>query len=162
MQIHIQKGALNMALEERIDADLKEAMKARAEIKVSTLRMLRAAMKNLAIEKKAEKLEDKDTIVVIAKQIKQHKDSIEAFTKGNRQDLADKEKAELAVLESYMPKMMSADELMALVKAAISKTEAKGRADMGKVMKAVMEEAKGAADGKMLSQIVSEELAKLG
>lgn len=155
-----------MTLEERLDADLKEAMKARAEIKVSTLRMLRAGMKNLAIEKKTEKLEDKDVLGIIAKQIKQHKDSIEGFTKGNRQDLVDKEKAELAILESFMPRMMSADELKVIVRSAIEKVGAKGGADMGKVMKAAMEEAKGptaaAVDGKMLSQIVSEELAKLG
>ncbi|MFA5165325.1 MAG: GatB/YqeY domain-containing protein [Candidatus Omnitrophota bacterium] len=151
-----------MTLVERIDADLKEGMKAKAELKVSTLRMLRAAMKNLEIEKKADKLEDGDVISIIAKQIKQHKDSIEGFTQGNRTDLADKEKAELAILESYMPKMLSAEELIVIVKAAIQKTEAKGRADMGKVMKAAKEDAKGAADGKMLSTMVSEELAKLG
>jgi len=151
-----------MTLEERLDADLKEAMKARAEIKVSTLRMLRAGMKNLAIDKKVEKLEDRDVMSIIAKQIKQHKDSIEGFTKGNRQDLVDKERAELTILESYMPKMLSADELKVIVKSAIEKVGAKGKADMGKVMKAAMEESKGAADGKMLSQMVSEELAKLG
>lgn len=151
-----------MTLEERIGADLKEGMKAKAEIKVSTIRMLRAAMKNLAIEKKVEVLEDKDVLSVIAKQIKQHKDSIEQFVKGNRQDLVDKEKAELAILESYMPKLLSADELKVIVKSAIEKVGAKSRADMGKVMKAAMEEAKGAADGKMLSQLVAEELAKLG
>ena len=151
-----------MTLEEKIDADMKEAMKARAEIRLSTIRMLRAAIKNLAIEKKAEKLEDKDVMGIIARQVKQHKDSIEGFTKGNRQDLVDKEAAELKILESYMPKMMSADELKVIVKSAIAAVDAKGRADMGKVMKAAMEEAKGAADGKMLSQMVSEELAKSG
>lgn len=155
-----------MTMEEKIDADLKEGMKARAELKVSTLRMLKAAVKNFAIEKKADKVEDKDVISIVARQIKQHKDSIDGFTKGNRPELADKEKAELAILESYMPKMLSAEELKPIVMAAIRKTEAKGRADMGKVMKAVMEEAKGATaaavDGKMLSAMVSEELAKLG
>ena len=151
-----------MTLEEKIDADIKEAMKARAEIKLSTLRMLKAGVKNLAIEKKAEKLEDKDVMSIIARQIKQHKDSIDGFTKGNRQDLVDKETAELKILESYMPKMMSADELKIIVKSAIAAVGAKGRADMGKVMKAAMEEAKGAADGKMLSQMVSEELSQLG
>jgi len=151
-----------MTLEERIEADIKEAMKAKAEIKVSTLRMLKAGMKNLAIEKKTEKLEDKDVMSIIARQIKQHKDSIDGFTKGNRQDLVDKETAELKILESYMPKMLSADELKPIVLSVIAAVGAKGRADMGKVMKAVMEEARGAADGKMLSQMVAEELAKLG
>ena len=151
-----------MTLEEKIDADMKEAMKAKAEIRLSTIRMLRAAIKNLAIEKKAEKVEDKDVMSIISKQIKQHKDSIDGFAKGNRQDLVDKETAELKILESYMPKMLSAEELKPIVSSAITATGAKGRADMGKVMKAAMEEAKGAADGKMLSQMVAEELAKLG
>ncbi len=151
-----------MTLAEKIDADIKEAMKARDAIKLSTLRMLKAGIKNLEIEKKAEKLEDKDVMGIIARQIKQHRDSIDGFAKGNRQDLVDKETAELKILESYMPKMMPADELKAIVKSAIAAVGAKGRADMGKVMKTAMEEAKGAADGKMLSQMVSEELAKLG
>ena len=151
-----------MTLAEKIDADIKEAMKARDAIKLSTLRMLKAGMKNLEIEKKAEKLEDKDVMGIISKQVKQHKDSIDGFTKGNRQDLVDKETAELKILESYMPKMMAADDLKIIVKSAMASVDAKGRADMGKVMKAAMEEAKGAADGKMLSQLVSEELAKLG
>ncbi|MFH0764420.1 MAG: GatB/YqeY domain-containing protein [Candidatus Omnitrophota bacterium] len=151
-----------MTLEERLDADLREAMKAKAEVKVSTIRMLKAGMKNLAIEKKAEKLEDKDVMSIIARQIKQHKDSIDGFTKGSRQDLVDKETSELKILESYMPKTLSANELKPIVLSAIAAVGAKGRADMGKVMKAAMEEAKGAADGKMLSQMVSEELAKLG
>jgi uncharacterized protein YqeY len=150
-----------MTLEERMDADLKEALKAKDAIRVSTLRMVKAAMKNLAIEKRAEKLEDMDAIGIISRQIKQHRDSIEQFAKGNRQDLVDKEKAELAILESYLPKQLPAEELKAIVRSAIESTGAKGRADMGKVMKAAMEEAKGAADGKMLSQMVSEELAKL-
>lgn len=151
-----------MALEERIDAELKEALKAKDGICVSTLRMLKAGMHNLAIDKRVEKLEDKDVISIVAKQIKQHHDSIEGFEKGNRQDLVDKEKAELAILEVYMPKQLSADELKALIKTMIEKVDAKGRADMGKVMKAVMEEAKGQVDGKLVSQLVSEELAKLG
>ncbi len=150
-----------MTLEERVDADLKEALKAKDAIRVSTLRMVKAAIKNLAIEKRAEKMEDKDVIGIISKQIKQHHDSIEQFAKGNRQDLVDKEKAELAILESYLPKQLSAEELKVIVKSTIEKVGAKGRADMGKVMKAAIEEAKGSADGKMLSQMVSEELAKL-
>jgi len=149
-----------MTLEERMEADLKEALKAKDAVRVSTLRMVKAATKNLAIEKRVEKTEDKDVIGIISRQIKQHRDSIEQFAKGNRQDLVDKEKAELTILESYLPKQLSADELKVIVKSAIEKVGAKGRADMGKVMKAAMEDAKGAADGKMLSQMVSEELAK--
>lgn len=150
-----------MTLEERMDADLKEALKARDAIRVSALRMVKAAVKNLEIDKRDEKITDKDVIGIISKQIKQHHDSIEQFTKGGRQDLVDKEKAELAILEPYMPKQLPAEELEAIVRSAIEKSGARGRADMGKVMKAAMEEAKGAADGKMLSRMVSEALEKL-
>ncbi|MFH0772674.1 MAG: GatB/YqeY domain-containing protein [Candidatus Omnitrophota bacterium] len=151
-----------MTLQERIDADLREALKARQDIRVSTLRMVKAEVKNLIIDKREEKAEDKDVISVISKQIKQHYDSIEAFAKGNRQDLVNKEKAELAILESYMPKRLTAEELKAVIKSSMEKVGAKGRSDMGKVMKAVMDEAAGKADGKELSRLVSEELAKLG
>lgn len=147
-----------MTLEEKIEVDLKEALKARDAIRVSTLRMLKAGTKNLAIEKRVEKLEDKDVLSVISKQIKQHRDSIEGFTKGGRQDLVDKEKAELAILEAYMPKQLPPEQLRAIIKSTIEKVGAKSKADMGKVMKAVMEEVKGQADGKLVSQIVSEEL----
>ncbi|KPK41471.1 MAG: hypothetical protein AMJ78_05445 [Omnitrophica WOR_2 bacterium SM23_29] len=147
-----------MTLEEKIEVDLKEALKARDAIRVSTLRMLKAGTKNLAIEKRVEKLEDKDVLSVISKQVKQHRDSIEGFTKGGRQDLVDKEKAELAILEAYMPKQLPPEQLRALIKSTIEKVGAKSKADMGKVMKAVMEEVKGQADGKLVNQIVSEEL----
>lgn len=151
-----------MTLEERIDADLKEALKSKDAVRVSTLRMLKAGMQNLAIEKRVEKLEDKDVISVISKQVKQHHDSIEGFTKGARQDLVDKEKAELAILESYMPKQLSSEELKTIVKSAIEKIGATSKADMGKVMKAVMEQVQGQADGKLVSQLVSEALAGEG
>lgn len=148
--------------EERINDDLKEALRAKDALRLSTLRMVKAGIKNLAIDKRVEKLDDKDVIAVLSKQIKQHKDSIEGFMKGNRQDLVDKEKAELAILESYMPRQLSSDELRVIVKASILSIGASGKADMGKVMKKAMEEAAGAADGGVLSRIVSEELAKIG
>lgn len=151
-----------MTLGEKIEADLKEALKSKDAIRVSTLRMLKAGMQNSAIEKRVEKLEDKDVISVISKQVKQHRESIDGFTKGAREDLVDKEKAELAILETYMPKQLSTEELKALIKSVIEKVGAKSKADMGKVMKAVMEEAKGQADGKTVSQLVSEELPSEG
>lgn len=148
-----------MTLGEKIEADLKEALKSKDAIRVSTLRMLKAGMQNSAIEKRVEKLEDKDVINVISKQVKQHRESIDGFTKGGRPDLVDKEKAELAILETYMPKQLSTDELKALIKSVIEKVGAKSKADMGRVMKAVMEEVKDQADGKLVSQLVSEELS---
>lgn len=143
-----------------IENDLKEAMKQKNEIKLSVLRMVKAAMMNLKIEKKVEKLDDADVLRVLAKEIKQHKDSIEGFTKGNRDDLVAKEKQELGILEAYMPKQMAPEELLVIVRQAIKDIGAAGQADMGKVIKAVMEQTKGAAEGKTISQLVGQELTK--
>lgn len=143
-----------------IEHDLKEAMKQKDRVKISTLRMVKAVIDNLKIEKKKDKLDDADTLQIIARQIKQHKDSIEVFIKGERNDLVEKEKQELAILESYMPKQLSPEELLSVVKEAIKETGAVSLADTGKVMKIVMAKVKGAAEGKVVSQIVSQELSK--
>ena len=143
-----------------IEHDLKEAMKQKDRVKISTLRMVKAVIDNLKIEKKKDKLDDADTLQIIARQIKQHKDSIEVFIKGERNDLVEKEKQELAILESYMPKQLSPEELLSVVKEAIKETGAVSLADTGKVMKIVMVKVNGAAEGKVVSQIVSQELSK--
>ncbi len=127
-------------------------------LKVSVLRMVKSSFHNLEIDKKVEKLEDGDCLDILSKEIKKRKESIEGFTKGNRPDLADKEKSELEILQAYMPPALSKEEVTALVKEAILETGAETKKDMGKVMKYVMEKAKGRADGKMISQAVSEEL----
>ena len=115
-------------------------MKARDEVKVSTIRMLRATIKNKEIEKggTSYKLSDKEIIDVIITAIKQRKDSIEQFTKGNRNDLAEKEKKEAEILQGYLPPQMSEDDIKAEVKKAIAETGAVSQKDMGKVMKALM------------------------
>lgn len=145
-------------LEKKINDDLKGAMKEKKTIKIETLRMLKAEIKNLAISKKGTSLEDKDVFQIISKQIKQHRDSIETFSKGGREDLAKKEKQELEILQSYLPKQLSKEEVVSIVKQAIVETGAASRSDMGKVMKVVMEKVKGAAEGKLVSQIVAEQL----
>lgn len=147
-------------LEKRIGEDLNEALKSKKTIKVSALRMLRAAMKNEAIAKRKETLEDADVIAVIKRQLKQRRESIEAFTKGNREDLAKKEKEELDILAFYMPPELSSEEILKVVLKAIEETAAEEKKDMGKVMKAVMEELKGQADGKLVNKIVMENLTK--
>lgn len=141
-----------MSLYETLQSDMKKSMKAGEAVKLSVLRMLISAIKLLEIDKKLAKIEDSDVSTILQKQIKQHKDSIEQFEKGNRPDLADKEKSELAILETYMPKQMSPDELAAMIKAAITEIGATTKADMGKVMKSVLEKAKGRIDGKSVSQ----------
>jgi len=145
-------------LEKKINDDLKVAMKEKKTIKIETLRMLKAEIKNVSISKKGASLEDKDVFQIVSKQIKQHRDSIETFSKGGREDLAEKEKQELEILQSYLPKQLSKEEVVSIVKQAIVETGAASRSDMGKVMKLVMEKVKGAAEGKLVSQIVAEQL----
>jgi len=142
-------------LQDKINKDLIDAMKAGDSVKVSALRMLNSAIKNVIIAKKVEKLEDADIIDIIAKQAKQRSESIEQFKKGNRQDLVDKETKELEILKSYMPEQLSEVEITKIVQDAVTEAGAKGRQDMGKVMKIVMPKAKGRCDSKMLSDIVS-------
>lgn len=148
-------------LEKQILQDYMQAMKARDSVKANTLNFLRSQMKYLAIEKRVESLEDADVIAVIKKQIKQRQDSIEQFNAGGRQDLVTKEEAELAVLKSYLPQEMSADQVEALVKEGIQSTQAASMKDMGKVMKAVAEKAAGRADNKLVSEIVKKMLKAL-
>ena len=144
-----------MTLEERIDSDLKEALRARNEVKLSTLRMLKAALKNTQIDKRKDKLDDPEVIEIIAKEIKKHRDSIDGFQKGNRQDLVDKEQKELSILQAYMPAQLSREEVIAIVKDAITQCGAATKADTGKVMKLVMEKVKGRAEGKLVNEMVS-------
>ena len=136
-----------------IDLDLKNAMKERNEVKVSTLRMLKAALTNKLIERKEKALSDDITTEVIQKQAKQRKESIEEFRKGSRQDLIEKETKELAILEKYLPKQLDETELKALIQKAIQSTGAKTKADIGKIMKELMPQVKGKADGKEINRI---------
>jgi len=148
-------------LEEQITKDYIQAMKDKDKVKSSTLSFLRAQLKNVVINTKAEKLEDKEVVVVIKKQVKQRQDSIEQFEKGDRGDLADKEKAELAILKSYLPEEMSAEAVKPLVDEAIKESEASGMKDMGKVMKALLPKVAGKADNKLVSEIVRTTLSQM-
>jgi uncharacterized protein YqeY len=141
-------------LTDKISADMKDAMRAKDAARLSTLRMLKSAVEYYKIEKKQEQLTDADVTTVIKKQIKQRQDSIEGFEKGRRADLVEKEKAELAVLKSYLPEELSPAQLEEIVKAVIAELDAKTKADMGKVMKAVQTKTAGRADNKLVSQIV--------
>jgi uncharacterized protein YqeY len=142
-----------MGLREKIDADIKDALKSGAKDKVSALRMLSAALKNKEIDKRRP-LTDEEVIETTRTLIKQRKDSIEQFTKGGRQDLADKETAEAVLLEVYLPQQLTREELEAMVREAVAQTGAQGARDMGKVMKALVPMAAGRADGKLLSELV--------
>lgn len=149
-----------MTLPERIDSDLKDAMRAKDAARLGVLRMLKSALKYSAIEKSAEgQLDDAEAAQVIRKQVKQRQDSIEQFEKGGRPELAAKEKEELLILNAYLPKGLEAEELAALVREAISEVGATSRAQMGAVMKALQAKVAGRADGKTLSQEVQKQLS---
>jgi len=146
-----------MGLREKIDADIKDALKSGAKDKVSALRMLSAALKNKQIDKRRP-LTDEEVIETVRTLIKQRKDSIEQFTRGGRQDLVDKETLEVTFLEVYLPQQLTREELVAMVRDAIAQTGAQGARDMGKVMKALVPMAAGRADGKLLSELVKSAL----
>ncbi len=145
-------------LNDKILADLKAPMLSRDAARTSTLRMLKSAIEYYKIEKKQENLTDTDVTVVIKKQIKQRQDAIEGFQKGGRPELADKEKAELAILKSYLPEELSQAQLEEIIAATIAELGAATKSDMGKVMKAVQAKTAGRADNRLVSQLVSARL----
>jgi len=147
-----------MTLSERIDADLKDAMRAKDAGRLGVLRMLKSALKYAAIEKSDAGLDDAAASQVIRKQVKQRQDSIESFEKGGRPELAAKEKEELEMLNAYLPKGMNAEELSAMVRETIAEVGATSKAQMGAVMKALQEKVAGRADGKTLSAEVQRQL----
>lgn len=150
-----------MTLQERVDSDLKEAMRAKDATKLGVLRMLKAALKYAAIAKSGSEAElsDAEAAQVARKQLKQRQDSIESFEKGGRVELAAKEKEELLILNAYLPQAMSSDELAEVVRATIAETGATSKAQMGGLMKALQAKVAGRADGKTLSQEVSRQLS---
>jgi len=148
-----------MTLNEKIAADLTAAMKAKDATRLSALRMLKAAVTNKGMVEKGRDLEDAEVLQVVASLVKQRRDSIEQFSKAGRTDLVDKETAEIAILEHYLPPAVSAEEIEAAVAAAIAETGASSVKDMGKVMKAVMPKLAGKnADGKAVNEAVRRKL----
>jgi uncharacterized protein YqeY len=149
-----------MTLSEQIQKDITTAMKARDEQRLSCLRMVKTALKNREIEKMAP-LDDKEAQQVLSTLIKQRKDSVEQFTKGGRQEMADKETAEIKLIETYMPKAAGEEDIVAGVKAVIAEMGAPTMKDMGAVMKNVMARFSGAGmrvEGKQVSEAVRREL----
>jgi len=148
-----------MSISEQVQKDMVDAMKARDERRLSTLRMMKTALKNKEIDKRAP-LDDKESLQILSTLIKQRKDSIEQFTKGGRQDLADKEAAEITLIETYMPKALGEEEIAAAVRTTIAEMGSPTMKDMGTVMKNVMAKFAGArVDGKIVSDAVKKELA---
>jgi len=144
-------------LQEKLEQDMRSAMVARDEVKLSTIRFLLADVKNYRIEKQRD-LTDEDIISVIERQVKRHRESIEGFEKGNRVELAEKEKAELAILQSYLPEQMGEEEIRKAVDEAISSTGATQINEMGKVMGA-LGSLRGKADFGLVSRLVKDKLS---
>lgn len=150
-----------MSLQTNVDNDIKDAMRAKDSAKLGVLRILKAALKNAAIEKGGADaiMEDQESVAVIRKQIKQRFDSIESYVKAGRPELAAAEQAEITILESYLPAGLSAEEILELVKLAIAEAGATSKQQMGAVMKIASAAAAGRADGKILSQEVQRQLS---
>jgi len=148
-----------MTLKEQITADLTAAMKAREAARTSTLRMVKAAFMNREIEKRAD-LDEDESLKLLHSMVKQRRDSIEHYVKGGRQELADKEQAEIELIEDYLPQSASAEQIEAAVSEAINETGAASMKEMGKVMKAVQTKLAGQnADGRAVSEIVKTKLS---
>jgi Uncharacterized conserved protein len=147
-------------LKTRLDADMKAAMKERetGKLRLSVIRMVKSAWRNQEIDQKRE-LSDEDILAILMKEVKQRKDSIEEFRKGNRQDLVDATEAEVAILQEYLPEPLSESEIEEIVKAVIQETGAQSKKDMGKVMGLLAAQTKGRADGKFLNQVVQKFLS---
>src|SRR5438445_3807356 len=150
----ISNRLANMSSQATLADQIKAAMLARDADRLSTLRLLKSAVGYAQIERKTESLSDADIVVLIQKEVKKRRDAIEQFEKGGRPELARKEKQEIIVLESFLPKPLSLDELEQLVRAAIQETGATSRKQMGQVIKSVQARAAGRAEGKVISELV--------
>ena len=148
-------------LEKDIQETIKQALKSGQKLKVSVLRMLISEIKNKKIADRAEELDDEKVIGLIRKMARQHKESIEKFKQGNREDLVKKETDELALLEEYLPEQISEEELGRVVSESIEHSGATSLKDMGAVMSGVMGRVKGRADGKSVSKMVTEKLTRM-
>ncbi len=147
-----------MALKDRLDQDQKTAMREKAQLRLDTIRMLKSAIKYREIEL-MKPLDDAGVEGVVATEIKRRRDSVEQYRAGNRQDLADKEAAEIAILQAYLPQQLTEAELRAKVEEVVKRVGAQGPKDMGAVMKALLPEVQGRAEGKLVSELVKARLA---
>jgi hypothetical protein len=142
-----------LSLEEVIFNDMKKALKGNEKLKLSTLRLIRAAIKNAEISKK-DKLTEDEVIGIVASNLKKLEESLDIFTKGQRPELADKAKKEIEIVKKYLPEQLSEEEVEKIVKATIIKLEFKGLQDIGPAMKEIMPQLKGKADGKIVNKMV--------
>ncbi|GAA4858315.1 GatB/YqeY domain-containing protein [Paenibacillus vulneris] len=147
-----------MSLSDRLNEDMKLAMKSQDKFKLTVIRMVRAAIKNIEIDQR-KTLDDQEVLDVLSREIKQRKDSLQEFEKAGRDDLAETVKAEIEILMEYLPQQLSEEEVKAIVQQTIQEVGASSKADMGKVMGALMPKVKGRADGKIVNQAVQQLLS---
>ncbi|WP_125579932.1 GatB/YqeY domain-containing protein [Levilactobacillus cerevisiae] len=148
-----------MSLETQLNTDLKTAMKAHDKLSLNVIRMMKAALTNEKV-KQGHDLTSDEELTIVSRELKQRKESMEEFAKGNRDDLVEGVKAEIAIVEKYAPKQLSEDEVTTIVADSIAKVSASGMGDFGKVMGVVMPQVKGKADGAMVNKVVKTQLNK--
>ncbi|MDX8364183.1 GatB/YqeY domain-containing protein [Cytobacillus sp. IB215665] len=148
-----------MGLLERLNTDMKQAMKNKEKEKLSVIRMVKSSLQNEAIKLGSSQLSEDEELTVLSRELKQRKDSLQEFDKAGRSDLVDKLKDEISLLEIYMPKQLSEDEIKEIVKETIAAVNASSKADMGKVMGALMPKVKGKADGSLVNNVVQQFLS---
>jgi uncharacterized protein YqeY len=148
-----------MSLLERLNNDMKQAMKNKEKDKLSVIRMVKASLQNEAIKLGTKELTEEVELTVLSREVKQRKDSLHEFDKAGRQDLVDKLRTELEILEIYLPKQLSEEELSEIVKETIAEVGATSKAEMGKVMAAIMPKIKGKADGSLVNKFVQQHLS---
>ena len=147
-----------MSLEERLVEEMKQALKSNDKLRLSTIRMIRSALKNKEIELR-KKLEDEEVVKVIQVMMRKGEESVEQFQIGGRMDLVEKEKKEIEILKSFLPQPFSQEEILKIIDQSIQETQASSLKDIGKVMKSVMPKIGGKADGKLINQLVKERLS---
>ncbi|MFF2155906.1 GatB/YqeY domain-containing protein [Paenibacillus chitinolyticus] len=146
-----------MSLSERLNDDMKQAMKSQDKFTLSVIRMVKASIKNIEIDQRRT-LDDNEVLDVLNREVKQRKDSLQEFKNAGRDDLADSLHAEIDILMNYLPQQLTEEEVSAIVKQTIQEVGASSKADMGKVMSALMPKVKGRADGKLVNQLVQQNL----
>lgn len=148
-----------MSLLERLNNDMKQAMKNKEKDKLSVIRMMKASVQNEAIKLGKQELSEEEELTVLSRELKQRKDSLHEFEKAGREDLVEKLRTEITFVELYTPKQLSEEELSAIVEETISEVGANSKADMGKVMAAIMPKVKGKADGSLVNKLVQQHLS---
>ncbi|MEH7885451.1 GatB/YqeY domain-containing protein [Bacillus sp. JJ1609] len=148
-----------MSLLERLNNDMKQAMKNKEKDRLTTIRMIKASLQNEAIKVGKQELSEEEELTVLSREVKQRKDSLQEFEKAGREDLVEKIQTELKHVEVYMPQQLSEEEVTAIVKDAIAETGAASKADMGRVMAVIMPKVKGKADGSLVNKLVQQHLS---